>query len=410
MVSQFGGHQWASNAAEFIPLAREAKTKKPDLIAIEKVVEMIIQHVSNDSRELTQWDEFLMSSPRGHYCQLSTYLKSFNAYGFDSHVIVVKHQENDQIIGGIGLLVFGKKPFKIVTATMGPIIDMGHEDLFSSLISEALSYSKSVGAFLFQLKMPFAENFTDPAILPTIRMPTNASPQYGFPFAIITVINQMLWIDFGNIASDEEWEAQMFKRFSSSKRRNIRLSEKSGLSVLQVTEESELKEAYSVIELNGREQGYSTRSWEEFGPTLIEQVNKGQAVVLVARHDGRLLGAHYGVLAGQRWSYVMGGTLRAEKDYKVGDFMQWQAMKTARGMGLRGYDLTSWGSAGVVEFKKGFCPAHIEFASPQYFILSRLRFAAFMKIYPSLKRHKSTFARYAKLFFWRGGYSRRVNG
>jgi lipid II:glycine glycyltransferase (peptidoglycan interpeptide bridge formation enzyme) len=78
--------------------------------------------------------------------------------------------------------------------------------------------------------------------------------------------------------------------------------------------------------------------------------------VLVACREGQFLGAHYGVLAGQRWSYLMGGTTRTEKDYKVGDFMQWQAMKIARALGLRGYDLTSWGSPGVMEFKKGFSP------------------------------------------------------
>ena len=360
---------------------------------------MMVHHISNDSQELDQWDQFLMSSPRGHYCQLSTYLKSFRSYGFDYHVIVAKHQENNQVMGGIGLLIFGKRPLNVVIAPMGPIIDVGQEGAFSSLISEALSYSQSVGAFLFQLKIPFTKEFADPAILPTITMPTGASYRDGFPFDIMAAPNQMLWIEFGNIASDEEWEADLLKNFSSSKRRNIRLSEKSGLVLLQVTKESELKEAYSVIELNGREQGYTTRSWEEFGPTLIEQVNKGQAVVLVACHDGRLLGAHYGVLAGQRWSYVMGGTVRAEKDYKIGDFMQWQAMKMARGMGLRGYDLTSWGSAGVAEFKKGFCPTHIEFASPQYFVLSHWRYTAFMKVYPALKKYKRTFARYAKFFY-----------
>ncbi len=359
---------------------------------------MIIQHVSNDSRELTKWDEFIMSSPRGHYCQLSTYLKSFRGYGFDYHIIMAKQQKNNQITGGIGLLIFGKRPLNVVIAPMGPIIDVGQEGAFPSLISEALSYSQSVGAFLFQLKIPFTEEFADPAILPTIAMPTGVSHRDGFPFNIMAVPNQMLWIEFGNIASDEEWEANLLNNFSSSKRRNIRLSEKNGLVVLRAIKESELKEAYSIIELNGREQGYNARSWEDFGSTLIEQVNKGQAVVLVACHNGRLLGAHYGVLAGQRWSYIMGGTVRAEKDYKVGDFMQWQAMKTARGMGLRGYDLTSWGSAGVAEFKKGFCPTCIEFASPQYFILSRLRFAAFTKIYPALKRYKGTFAQYARFF------------
>ena len=228
-------------------------------------------------------------------------------------------------------------------------------------------------------------------------MPIHASHRYGFPFDVMAVPNQMLWIEYGNTTSNEEWESQMLKRFSGSKRRDIRMSEKNGLSVLQVTEESELKKAYSVIELNGREQGYSTRSWEAFGPTLVEQVNKGQAIVLVACREGQFLGAHYGVLAGQRWSYLMGGTVRTEKDYNVGAFLHWQVMKSARAMGLRGYDLTSWGSPGVMEFKKGFRPTHIQFVSPHYFVLSRLRFSAFMKVYPALRKYKSTFARYSKL-------------
>lgn len=382
-------------------MTREAKAKKLGLM--EKVAKMIIQHVSNDSPELTQWDEFLMTSPRGHYCQLSTYLKSFRGYGFDYHIIVAKQQENNQVIGGIGLLIFGKRPLNVVIAPMGPIIDVGHEDLFSSLVSEALLYSRSVGAFLFQLKIPFTEEFTDPAILPTITMPTGASHRDGFPFNIMAVPNQMLWIEFGNIASDEEWEAHMLKRFSSGKRRDIRMSEKNGLSVLRVTKEAELQEAYSVIELNGQEQGYRTRSWAEFSPTLIEQIHKEQAVVLVACREGQILGTHYGVLAGRRWSYLMGGTVRTDKDYNVGAFLHWQVMKMARVLGLRGYDLTSMGSSGVAQFKMGFRPTHIEFTSPQYFILSQMRFAAFMKIFPPLKRHKGIFARYAKLFFQRGG-------
>jgi len=364
---------------------------------------MIIQHVSNDSSRLNQWDQFLMSSPRGHYCQLSTYLRSFRAYGFNYHVIIAKHRENDHVIGGIGLLRFGKGPLTVVTAPMGPIIEVGQEESFPSLISEAISYSRSVGAFLFQLKIPFTHKFIDPAILSTVTMPRDAPHREGFPFDLMAVPNQMLWIDFGNAASQEEWEAHMLKRFSSGKRRDIRLSEKNGLSVRRVTKESELKDAYSVIELNGREQGYSTRSWDEFGPTLIEQVRKGQAVVLVVCRDGQILGAHYGILAGRRWSYLMGGTVRTKEDYNVGAFLHWQVMKTARDMGLRGYDLTSWGSSGVAQFKKGFRPTQVEFASPQYFVLSQWRFTAFMKLYPMLKRHKSTFARYAKLLFRRGG-------
>lgn len=360
---------------------------------------MKVQHLTNDSGELEQWDQFLMSSPRGHYCQLSTYLNSFKVYGFSYHVIVIKNRGNDQIIGGIGLLEFGKQPLKLVAVPMGPIIDVGYEDSFSLLLSEALSYSKSVGAFLFQLKIPFTEEFCDPAILSRIRMPSHASHRYGFPFDLMTAPNQMLWIEYGKTTSQEEWQSKMFKQFNNNTKRNIRKSEKDGLSLLQVTKESELKQAYSLIELNGREQGYSTRSWDEFGRTLIEQVIRGQAIVLVACREGRFLGTHYGVLAGQRYSYMMGGTVRTEENYNVGHFIHWEAMKKAYALGLRGYDLTSGGSVGVMRFKMGFRPTHIRFDSPHYYILSRPWFYICMKIFPVLRKYRINIARYAKLLY-----------
>jgi hypothetical protein len=360
---------------------------------------MVVQHLNNDASELDLWDEFLMSSPRGHYCQLSTYLKSFKSYGCSSHIIVARHSETNRIIGGLGLLEFGISRLKLLTVPMGPIVGVGHEYVFLPLISEAISYSKSVGACLLQLKIPFTEDFSDPAILPKIQMPEDDSHRSGFPFDVLTVPNQMVWIEYGTIASNEEWELEMFRRFTNNKRRDIRGSERNGLSMIRVTEESELRRAYSLIELNGREQGYSTRSWEEFGPTLTEQVNKGQAIVLVACRGEQFLGTHYGVLAGQRWSNLMGGTVRTGKNYNVGAFLHWQAMKAARTMGLRGYDFTSWGSQGVMEFKKGFNPIDVKFGTPHYFVLSRLRFSAFMKVYPTLRKYKSTFARYAGVIY-----------
>jgi hypothetical protein len=280
---------------------------------------------------------------------------------------------------------------------MGPIIDVGHEDVFPILISEALSYSKSIGAFLFEVKVPFNEKSSDSAILTRMEMPINASPHYGFPFDIMTVPDQLVWIEYGKTSSNEEWQSRMFDRFSTNKRRDIRNSERNGLSVLRVTDESELQKAYSIIELNGREQGYDTRSWEEFGSMLVEQVNKRQAIVLVASRDGQFLGAHYGVLAGQRWSNLMGGTVRTGKNYNVGAFLHWQAMKAAQALGLRGYDFTSWGSPGVMEFKKGFNPIELKIANPHYFVLSHFWFSAFLKVYPAAKRYKSTFARFATL-------------
>ena len=93
--------------------------------------------------------------------------------------------------------------------------------------------------------------------------------------------------------------------------------------------------------------------------SLLEAV----VVILVARQQGIDLGVHYGVIAGQRYNYLMGGTVRAQPDLGVGHFLHWMAINRAKDLGLMGYDLTSGGSSGVMRFKMGFGPSHVKFDS-----------------------------------------------
>ena len=45
--------------------------------------------------DLAEWDEFQMESPRGHYCQLSSWLKSFRAFGGKERVVVARGSDGD---------------------------------------------------------------------------------------------------------------------------------------------------------------------------------------------------------------------------------------------------------------------------------------------------------------------------
>jgi hypothetical protein len=348
---------------------------------------------SADRPQLDCWDEFLLNSPRGHYCQLSTWLRSFEAYGFEFSVLTARATPSGSIVGGIGLLQFGRPLLGLMSAPIGPIVGTGYESLGATLLEETLRRARDFGVFMVQLQLPCSSQTTIPALIGSLETPDGAGSQPGLPFATGTAPNQMLWIEFPETSPSDSWDEQLIRRFSATTRRNIRLSQRQALEACEITGEQGLREAYSLIEMNGVQQGYATRGWHEFGPTLVEQVSKRQAIVLVARHRGKAVGAHYAVLAGRRYSYLMGGTVRDTGNLKVGHFLHWTAMRKARALALLGYDLTSGGTAGVMRFKMGFRPQHIPFVSPRYYVLSRWRFELFARLYPWLRAHKRLVSR-----------------
>src|SRR5207302_7771402 len=75
---------------------------------------------SADRVQLDRWDEFLLNSPRGHYCQLSTWLRSFEAYGFRFAVLIARAASSGPIVGGIGVVEFGNRVLRLIAAPIGP--------------------------------------------------------------------------------------------------------------------------------------------------------------------------------------------------------------------------------------------------------------------------------------------------
>ena len=340
---------------------------------------------------LAEWDEFVTKSPRGHYCALSTWLRSFEAYGLRTLVLLARREKGGAVIGGMGCLTFGALGFLGVTAPIGPLVNIGDDDAAKPILEESIRKARQLGAFLFQAQAPVPEVASLPFLLPCL---SDVPMLPGRPFSAGAAPDQMLWIDFARVEASEErlWRERMLGTFNSNTRRNIRRAEKANLQIEEAVSEPEVKAGFALIEENGIEQGYATRSWGEFGATLLEQVRLDQATILVARSEGRIVGSHYSVRAGQRCSYLMGGTARLEEDLGIGHALHWSAMVRARNSGLLGYDLTTSGPPGVLRFKMGFHPDLIKLTPAQHTVLRPLRFRIFDSMYPFARKHKRTVA------------------
>lgn len=334
---------------------------------------MLLDRVRDESG-LAEWDDFLLASPRGHYCQLSTWLLSFRAYGFEAEILTARSSPGGPIRGGIGCLSFGRLGIRLFAAPAGPIVDLGSEDLAAPLLAEALAHANRCGAALFEYLLPCSG--TDVPFLLRVgdaEDPAGARP--GWPVRAGMAPARMLWIDFSRAVPGRDWDEGMLATFDAAARRNVRLGLRSGLTARLAASGEELETAWRIIEANAAEQGYAVRRWSDFGRTLLDQVRKGQALVLTACLGERVLGCVYGVLAGRRLSYLLGGTVRTQGDLKVGHFTHWQAMKRAKALDLLGYDFTSGGSAGVMRFKHGFRPQEIVFPGHRHVRLRPVRAA-----------------------------------
>jgi hypothetical protein len=341
-----------------------------------------------DKARLKEWDEFLLKSPRGHYCQLSTWLKSYCVYGCDFEVLIARNERFGPIIGGAGVLHFDRRIFRIAIVPIGPIIDIENEEAAGPIMHAALDYSQSAGVAALQLHFPCSAEFDLPALLPAARLPDLPSSQAGVAIKDGRAQHEMLWIDIPARLDDDTWRDLALRSFGQHHRRKIRQAERNGLEAFESSTESELRDAYSVIEENARLQGYQVRAWKDLGETLLEQVHSRQAIMLAVRHKGRNVGAHFGALAGRRYTYVLGGITNEGRELKAGYFLQWEAMNKAKRLGFSGYDLTSMTTTNVWDFKRGFRPKLIPFVESRYFVFSKLRYKAFSWAYPKLRGHR----------------------
>jgi GNAT acetyltransferase-like protein len=351
----------------------------------------LIWIAGNQEQELEQWDEFLMKSPRGHYCQFSTWLASFQSYGFDYQVLVARKYRGGPIIGGMGCISVGALGFRVFTSPVGPLVDLGQEELAPILFAEAVARAKESGSAIFEYLLPTSEHFPE-FLLPLGSLAHPDQSARGWPIPMGQAPAQMLWVDYGRVSNHPDWDTAMLSSFDAATRRNIRTSLKTRLVARDASTQDELRGAWSLIEQNGVTQGYATRRWSEFGHVLERQVRGKQAAVIAAWLDDRLVGAVYGMLAGQRFSYIMGGTLRLEDDLKVGHFTHWHAMKKAKHLNLRGYDFTSGGPPGVMRFKLGFNPQHVVFPGPQHLNLRGIQANVLKRCVRIAVKHKRQFS------------------
>ncbi len=355
----------------------------------------IIYQTLTYTNDFEQWDNFVKTCNRGHYSQYSQYLKSYLVYGAQFTVITALH--DNKIVGGVGCVLLGKFGFKIISVPAGPIIEVGYENIFETLVNKSIDFANENSCTMLQISPLAHKGYDKPYLLSSTQFPTDRFPTHeGLPFRLTPIPNQLFLVNLLQEKEGKSWEETMLSSFDRHARRRIKKSTEFELEFKEVTSYEDVRKAYELFVSNGETQGYKTRSWEDYGDIIMAQIKNHEARVFVVTKDDEILTSHYGLIAGKRYFYVLGGTKRTEVDYSAGHFLHWNIIKIAKEMDLEAYDFGSVGSPGVLRFKKSFKPEQTVFDSPVYYILSPSKFFFLQRIFPLMKKYKAQFAYLAK--------------
>lgn len=350
---------------------------------------------TNDIAWLKKWDDFLLKNDRGSHLQLTSWLDSYNHFGFDYEVALLT--ENEKIIGGYGAVIAKALLFKFYCIPFGPIVKINHEDKLEFLIDELKKRAKKLQCCYAQISLPI--------------LPKKSEISYhGYDFINRKIINEssagskfkyiypsygINWVSFIGLKTKEE----LLNSFSVQVRRNINLSLKNSIELEKAITEDKVKIAYSLIEKNAKDNNYAVRSWESYKKTLLYLTANNTAIILLAKHDSKYKGSLIMIESGNYYTYIFGGTTKEKPDLKMGYLLHWQAMVLSLEKGFKGYNISMGGSKGVEEFKAKFNTQTFIYENGiRHWILQPTTFKIYQIIANFSKKHKGIISKLMVFF------------
>ena len=354
---------------------------------------------TTSEEDFRMWDNFLSSTKRGHYLQLSDWLSAYCKYGFKVDLLLVKDHYGD-IVGGAGIVISKFLFLKFCSCSCGPIIKEGQEEIFKDLTNEIKKRFSSYRPICSSIHFPILKdenNDISPFCL-NIELDEDLinNSQEGSVIKAVISNNGFRVVKF---TYDQEVspEELVLKDCNLNAKRNIKKALKNDLTLYFARNENEISEAYALIELNAKYKGYPLRAWDDFKDSLINMVESQRCLIAICKHNDELKGALIVFDTGKRFTYISGGILREETDLKVGHFLQYQMLKLSIEKGYDFYDISIGGSPDVIRFKEGFGGKHVEFIPGRYWVHNRFWFWLYIALLPMLKKHKVFISKVLKM-------------
>lgn len=169
-------------------------------------------------------------------------------------------------------------------------------------------------------------------------------------------------------------EQELLEGLRPSTRHHIRRALREGVEVGPPKNSDELEQYLRIYKKLEQERQFGLKA-----TNVIRRVqwlmDSGRGTLLLARHQGRLMGGVVLARTGRLCTYVWGATTKAEK-FSAGHLLQWKGFQWAKSAGCTEYDFGNYwpgATSGPYWFKAGFGGNPIHYVATRYMVLNPVR-------------------------------------
>ena len=313
----------------------------------------LVELVTPGARE---WDAFVVTRRDAHILQTSAWGELKSRFGWAAERIAVSRE--GRIFAG-ALVLFRRLPLRLGTLAYvpkGPILDPSDAEVTKTLLAGLDRLARSRRAALLKVE-PDAVQFDLPGFR---RSPHSIQPP------------RTLTIDLAR--GDDDILAAMHHKT----RYNIRLANKKGVTAREASR-ADLPAFNALMQATGARDDFAVNSPAYYEAAFDLFVPGGQARLFVAEVESHIVAGLFAFAHGDRAWYFYGASSDAHRERMPNHALQWRAMRWARSIGCREYDM--WGIPdedeaaleaqylrrqdglwGVYRFKRGFGGRVVRFA------------------------------------------------
>lgn len=273
---------------------------------------------SSQTPSSSQWDDFVLSHPRGHFLQLSNWGEQKAAYGWSVERVAL--MQDDEIIAGAQLLF---RPLPMKLGTMAYLAYGGYvseESQWERLLAAIHDCAKNHGAAFLKWEPGFHFEHD------VSQWGFSESPQRIQPPSTIMI----------DVTGDDE---TIQARMNTSTRRNIRKAYKNDIHYYHASP-ADLHKFTEMMTVTGERNDFGVHE-----PAYYELIYNlfvpDHATLILAEHEGDTLAANLVISVGDTAVYLEGASSNEKRKLMAAYGVQWEAIKWTQERGCQWYDM--WG-------------------------------------------------------------------
>lgn len=337
--------------------------------------------------ERNAFDKFVAWAPKGHILQSFEWGELKGKGEWQPLRLVVENQEG-KMEAAISILkrtipVLGKAIFY---APRGPVGDVHNEELMDFLFREVKGLARKHGAIF--LKIDPDISVEDEKFKNYLHKRKFISQVTGKGFEGI----QPRFVFRLDITDEEE---EIFKRFHSKTRYNIRLSGRKGVEIKEDCGKDELPKFYKILQETTERDKFLVRPYQYFVDMWDSLFPEGYLKLFMAYYEGQPIAGTLAFLFGDKAWYIYGASSNSHRNVMPNYLLQWTMIKWAKANNCGLYDFRGVPGDldednplyGLYRFKKGFEGDYVEFVGEYDLVFSTFYYKLWNTLEPLYQKN-----------------------